>query len=164
MSKTENITSEQLEIIRSHLNEVPVKISSLGHALGLRIKLATLPPGISGEIRPDSEAPSGYKIRINRHEAKSRQRFTVAHEIAHYLLHKNYIGSGLEDSVLYRSRLSSEIESSANRLAADLLMPMNLVEDEIRSNRSMDEESLLDYLSKEFDVSPAAMKIRIGAR
>lgn len=164
MTAVNDITVEQLNIIRQHLNEVPVKISALGAALGLKIKVATLPPGISGEIRPDPDAKAGFKIRVNRHEAKSRQRFTVAHEIAHFLLHRSYIGEGLEDTVLYRSRLSSDIEASANRLAADLLMPRDAVEFEVRNSVGVDVEQLVATLSEKFEVSPAAMRIRIGDR
>ena len=156
------ISTEQWEIVRGHMEQVPVRVSALAKDLGLTVKVATLKPGISGEIRPDANSPSGYKIRINRHEAKNRQRFTAAHEIAHFLLHRNLIGNGLEDTVLYRSRLSNSIEAQANGLAANLLMPRDIVQNEIRENADLDEEQMVDLLAAKFHVSPAAMRIRLG--
>lgn len=156
------ITPEQWEVINKHVSQAPVRISGLAQDLGIPVKLATLAPGISGEIRPDAEAPSGYKIRVNRHEAKNRQRFTVAHEIAHYLLHRNLIGQGVEDSVLYRSKLSNSVESQANGLAANLLMPKELVMAEVEKYPEHDDEALVETLSISFEVSPAAMRIRLG--
>src|SRR5215217_1945633 len=107
--------------------EAPVKLSELGKALGLSIKAATLPVGISGEIRPSPDHPGRYVIRVNRHDSPERQRFTVAHEIGHYLLHRNQIGNGITDDVLYRSTLTDRREAEANRVAADILMPSHLV-------------------------------------
>ena len=65
--------------------DIPVKLGALAKELGLKIVSSTLPMGISGEIRPGNE---GFVISVNRHDSARRQRFTVAHEIAHYLLHR----------------------------------------------------------------------------
>ena len=61
-----------------------------------------------------------------------RRRFTIAHEIAHFLLHRDKIGDQLSDDAMYRSSLSSDDERAANRLAADILMPMGLIQDYMR--------------------------------
>lgn len=149
-------------IIDRYSEEVPVRVGALARELGLDIKVTTLKPGISGEIGPDDNAPSRYKIRINRHESKGRQRFTAAHEIAHFLLHKHLIGNGLEDTVLYRSRLSNVVEAQANKLAAEILMPISKVRMEAEKYSQLDDEAKVDKLAKVFDVSTAAMRIRLG--
>lgn len=135
----------------------PVRLPDLAKALGVSVKAATLAPGISGEIRPVGD---GFVIRINRHDHPKRQRFTVAHELAHFLLHKDDIGMGIEDDVLYRSNLSDRREHQANRLAADILMPENLLAE---AREAAEEKGVGDvalYLADIFGVSEAAMRIK----
>jgi Zn-dependent peptidase ImmA (M78 family) len=100
-------------------------------------------------------------IRINRHDAPVRQRFTVAHEISHYLLHREQIGSGIRDDVLYRSALSDAREAEANRLAADILMPESAVRAARERLRGMQDDEAVLELAQQFGVSEAAMKIRL---
>ena len=152
------ITPEQRATIGRFTSEVPVKVGALAAELGLKVTLGTLKPGISGEIRPDGTG--GYTIRINRHERKERQRFTLAHEIGHFLLHRDRIGSGILDDVMYRSGLSDPIEAEANRAAAEMLMPRRVVLDRLRGT-ARDEETA-ERLARMFEVSVPAMKIRIG--
>lgn len=150
------------ETIEAHQEEAPVRLSTVGRALGLSVKASTLPPGISGEIRPDPAEPGKFIIRVNRHDSDRRQRFTVAHEIGHFLFHRDQIGAGIKDDVLYRSSLSDRREAEANRLAADILMPETLMQPAIESARALGVEDLVGHLSDMFDVSEAAMKIRLG--
>jgi hypothetical protein len=145
--------------IESFQDSAPVRLPELAKALGVSVKAATLAPGISGEIRPTD---GGYVIRINRHDHPKRQRFTVAHELAHYLLHKDDIGTGIEDDVLYRSSLSDKREQQANRLAADILMPQNLIAEAREAAEEKGIGELALYLSDVFGVSEAAMRIRTG--
>ena len=137
----------------------PVDVRGLARALGVPVKAATLPPNISGEIRPDDE--DGYIIRVSRHDSLGRQRFTVAHELAHYLLHRRFIGTGITDDALYRSNQSDAIEAEANRLAADILMPAELVESRKKIIERMGVENVTESLAETFQVSPMAMTIRL---
>lgn len=120
---------EARAIIREHQNNYPVKVSDIAHALGLALYTAPLPDNVSGKIvrEADPKAPSGYVIYADSSEAPVRQRFTAAHEIAHYILHRDLIGDGITDDVLYRSELSSPLEREANELAAEILMPWHLI-------------------------------------
>lgn len=138
----------------------PVRLPELARALGVPIKAATLGPGISGEIRPDDDG--SFVIRINRHDPAKRQRFTVAHELAHYLLHRDEIGTGIEDDVLYRSSLSDRREQQANRLAADILMPGELLAEAREAAEEKGVGDLVLYLADLFAVSEAAMRIKVG--
>lgn len=136
----------------------PVRLSELAKALGVPIKASTLGPGISGEIRP---AEAGFVIRINRHDPAKRQRFTVAHELAHFLLHHDDIATGIQDSVLYRSRLTDAREQQANRLAADILMPTHLLAEAREAAEEKGVGDVILYLADMFGVSEEAMRIRI---
>ena len=88
--------------IDEYLSEHPVKLGAMAKQLGIKVLLSTLPRGISGQIIQEN---GNSVIRISRHEAKHRQRYTLAHEIAHCLLHSDRIvaeGSWSEN-VLLRS-------------------------------------------------------------
>lgn len=150
--------------LESFQKAVPVSLSAIAKALGVTVKAATLLPGISGEIRPDSAAPGKFVVRVNRHDIPERQRFTVAHELGHFLLHRDQIGRGIEDDVLFRSRLSDWREAEANRIAADMLMPEQLVNEAYKQAKSIGVEDIAAYLAGQFEVSEAAMKIRLGIK
>jgi Zn-dependent peptidase ImmA (M78 family) len=140
-----------------------VRLPELARALGVSVKAATLGPGISGEIRPTPDGV-GYVIRINRHDPPKRQRFTVAHELAHIILHRDEIGNGIEDDVLYRSGLSDRREQQANRLAADILMPEDLLDEAKEAAEEKGVGDLPLYLADLFGVSEAAMRIKVDQR
>lgn len=161
-SEIAHLNQAERETIAEFLREAPVSLSAIANSLGLRVVSAKLPNGISGEIRPDSSAPAGFTIRVNKNDPARRQRFTVAHEIGHYLLHRDQIGDGITDDVLYRSTLSDSREAQANRMAADLLMPAAVVNTWIERARTLQVEDLVSFLSDKFNVSTAAMKIRLG--
>lgn len=136
-----------------------VKLRSIANALGVEVKAATLSPGISGEIKKIAE--NQYSIRVNRHDPKKRQRFTVAHELAHFLLHREQIGNGIQDDKLYRSTLSDRREHEANRLAACILMPAGLIRQALNDAEEKGVGDKLIYLANELEVSESAISIRL---
>lgn len=159
------LDSEVRATITPLIQQPPIKLSQVAGAIGgVRIVSAPLPKGISGEIRPDPESPGSFLIKVNKNDSARRQRFTVAHELAHYLLHRDQIGGGIEDDVLYRSKLSDAREAQANRLAADLLMPDRLVNEWISKAQALQVENIVGFLADKFNVSEAAMKIRLGLK
>ncbi|MFN2474304.1 MAG: ImmA/IrrE family metallo-endopeptidase [Sphingomicrobium sp.] len=148
--------------LERHRESAPVQLTAMAKALGVPVYLSTMPPSISGLIEPDESSESGFRIRINRHEIAERQRFTLAHEIAHFLLHRSLIGGGVVDDTMYRSALSSRREVEANKLAAELCMPRDLVLKERKLRQQLDDDSLVDELARVFKVSRQAMRIRLG--
>lgn len=157
-SEWQQLAPEVRAQIEALQDSPPIRLPDLARVLGLSVKASTLEAGISGEIRPSG---NGYVIRINRHDPLRRQRFTVAHEIAHFLLHRDAIGQGISDDVLYRSGLSDQREQQANRLAADILMPDDLL---VEAREAAEEKGVGDvvlYLAEVFGVSEAAMRIKV---
>lgn len=154
------LSDQEREIIEVNQTDLPVRLSTIAKQFGLRLIASTLPAGISGEIRPDGAG--SYEIRVNRHDSVRRQRFTIAHEIAHYLLHRDHIGRGISDDALYRSSLSDAREAEANRLAADLLMPSDRVRIELTRAKEVQIEDVVAHVADAFEVSEAAAKIRLG--
>lgn len=120
------LNDDERELIEQFTSQIPVPIGQMGHAFGLRIRSVTLPADISGLIKLCDD--DVYEVQVNNTDAPVRQRFTVAHEIAHYMLHRELIGhDGIEDTILFRSRLSNRQETEANRLAAAILLPWEQV-------------------------------------
>jgi Zn-dependent peptidase ImmA (M78 family) len=133
----------------------------MAHDLGLNVwGMHTLGPSISGKIfrDPMNGGTSGFSIGVNATEAYTRQRFTIAHEIAHFILHRAKLENGdLIDDSMYRSGLSTKDEADANRLAADILMPRSLITQMVNAgNRDV------QTLAIQFQVSVPAMQIRLG--
>src|SRR5690606_2956370 len=104
----------------------------------------------------DPSAAGGYRITINGRHPHTRQRFTLAHEIAHFILHRPLIGDGIVDDALYRSSKGDDVEREANRYAAAILMPAPLVRKKYR-------EGLRSFagIAEAFDVSYEVAEIRV---
>lgn len=156
------IAPSQKAILDRYRSNYPVKLGELAHELGVSIKIASMPTGVSGQIRQED---GHYVIRVNRHEARERQRFTIAHELSHFLLHRSVIDSspdGITDNVLYRSGAPERIEFEANRLAADIVMPLPLVESKMKELGGIITDSAIESLAASFQVSKAAMEIRLS--
>ncbi|QBY00281.1 ImmA/IrrE family metallo-endopeptidase [Rhodophyticola sp. CCM32] len=156
------LSGEHRALIEEFQANESVAVGALAQRLGLRIKVANLGPGNSGQI--SRNADGGYIIKVNRFEAKERQRFTIAHEIAHFLLHRDIIDAspeGIRDTVLYRSGAPENIEYQANRLAADILMPRGSVERRLGELGGRVSEGVIEVLAQDFKVSKGAMEIRL---
>jgi len=153
------LTEEQTSLIRKHQLQFPIAVGAIAKELGITVKRSTLAAGISGEIK---EEDGNVVIRVNRHDVKERQRFTLAHEIAHFLLHRDRIGDGITDDILYRSKLSDFMEVQANRLAADILMPGHLIQPKLKEFTELRDEEKYEKLADIAEVSTTAIKIRLG--
>ena len=66
-------------------------VGKIAAALNLKVQSDALDANISGLIRKISDAPAQFAITVNVADAPVRQRFTVAHEIAHYLFDPKWI-------------------------------------------------------------------------
>ncbi len=156
---------EQYEkIIQKYRKDYPVEIVGLANKLGIEVFETDdwKDKPISGSIlRNKSHGLKNgkytYTCYVNASHSDARKRFTIAHEIAHFILHRDEIGDGIIDDALFRSSLSTIIEVQANQLAADLLMPRALIQQSIDAgNKTIPE------LAKSLNVSKSAMSIRLG--
>jgi Zn-dependent peptidase ImmA (M78 family) len=152
------------EFIREATATAPVNVERLIRSFNIKLdKKAELHSDVAGEIaRSDARE---FTISVNADDHYYRQRFTMAHELAHYLFHRDLIGTGVDDNRAYRSvaggnffnpNVTAEHEIEANRFAAGLLMPAKLVRSEFdRCGEN------LELLSNKFQVSQEAMRYRI---
>lgn len=163
-------TEEQLKIIEDHQRALPIEAVNIAEALGLTVHRTTNwddegNSGVSGKIVRDRQrgGKSGYAIYVNGAHSLARRRFTIAHEIAHFILHREHIGDGIFGEALYKSDLQSDLEASANRLAARILMPMHLLEKKFNELPSdFSSERIIAILADDFKVSREVMTYRLG--
>lgn len=146
--------NDKIDQFQKALPKAPVDIVKLSESFGLAVWRAELPRGISGAIRREG---GGYAIYANKNEPTVRRRFTYAHELAHYFLHRDDIGDGLNENVLFRSNLTNDKEVAANKIAAEILMPLKMV-NELAETKKYGVRELADI----FRVSRATMLLRLG--
>jgi Zn-dependent peptidase ImmA (M78 family) len=148
------------------IESLPIKVDRIAKDRGLSIKPSDLGDDVSGVlVISESTSAIGY----NHKESGVRQRFTIAHELGHYELHKHQMNLFIdkkEYTVLFRDANSKEgkykFEREANAFAAALLMPEKLVLDAINKYHfHITEDTEVKKLAKMFDVSMAAMTLRI---
>lgn len=143
-----------------YLNYRPVPLGKIAKSLGIQVFLSKLESGISGLIRKEE---GKFVIKINMYEARSRQRFTLAHELAHFLLHQDILNKDEEirDTIMYRSGNSDKIEYDANRLAAEILMPDDKAKNDLDWLRNNMSEDNFDMIASKWEVSNLTLRIKL---
>jgi Zn-dependent peptidase ImmA (M78 family) len=93
--KRVEIEARATQILRDHnLLQMPVDPLKVAHAVGVRVMSAVFSePEKSGAVVKRS---GEFSVFVNANEPPARQRFTVAHELGHRLLHME---SGLDELV-----------------------------------------------------------------
>jgi hypothetical protein len=121
LAKAENrypVDVEQLilEISRTRWPDDPV--------LGVEIRPLT---GFEGALVPLRDEPRGWLVICNASANEGRRRFTVAHEVGHYLMHRHLLpAEGIYCKVGDLSHRDIRvIEREADTFAASLLMPFH---------------------------------------
>ncbi|MDX2274359.1 MAG: ImmA/IrrE family metallo-endopeptidase [Hyphomonadaceae bacterium] len=157
------VDQAEREIVERFIGQRPVKVGELAEALGIKVTRSPMAPRISGLIRRSAATRSGFEIAVNKYEMPERQRFTVAHEIGHYLLHRNDIGAeGVVDSIMYRSNLGSRKETEANQIASAIVMPAEILSGDLAELGGLGTPGIVEELAERYRVSEPAMRIRLG--
>lgn len=105
-------------------------------------------------------------IRYNFFEDSKRQKFTIAHELGHYILHREtpLFVDKKNEKIMYRNSESTtgEIrkEREANAFAASLLMPAPFIKNEWEKMPL--HEDPIKHLANIFNVSEQAMSFRLA--
>lgn len=97
-------------------------------------------------------------------ELYGRLRFTLAHELAHYIIHKGiFCGTGVAAALYDNNADEDMMEWQANYLARAMLMPNGQVKRCFYKSRSSCrcESEFVKRLASIFEVSKQAMKIRL---
>ncbi|MCF6337006.1 MAG: ImmA/IrrE family metallo-endopeptidase [Gammaproteobacteria bacterium] len=135
---------------------IPVPLEDIAAAVGInKIEYTTL-DGFEGALLADKEKTKGA-ILINSNSRHHRQRFSLGHELGHYMLprHGHKMQCGIDDLITKESKnLSSKqkIELEANQFSAEILMPQK----HFRSYKGYNNSPSMDCLiaqANDFDVS-----------
>ncbi|MDD4412471.1 MAG: ImmA/IrrE family metallo-endopeptidase [Patescibacteria group bacterium] len=165
VDKAEKILSDQ-KIVK-----VPVDIESIAKSMGIDVtKIEFSKDEISGAIKMKGKQGNPI-IAINQNHCIERQRFTIAHEIGHFVLHSidnmhiDSAGVYFRDSNASSSTTNLK-EAQANQFAAEILMPRGLVikdlQGDFKLKNNNEDIMTIAKLAKKYNVSQQAMMIRIG--
>lgn len=168
IKRIEKITSEILQA--NNIKKRPIDIEKIANKLGLEIRIEDLGRNVSGVlIIKDGKGVIGYNPSEN--SSNVRRRFTIAHEIGHFLLHSHNEKIFVDKKAFrthYRNSDSSsgeqKLEREANAFAASILMPRDLLLkdlDKIPFDLG-DEQDSIKGLADKFQVSSQAMAFRLS--
>jgi Zn-dependent peptidase ImmA (M78 family) len=166
------------ELLRSFdLHRFPVDLDSVVEKLGIDVKKSiSFEKSHCGEISISGETAS---IWINDLTPPNRQRFTLAHEIGHYIndiepllasneTEKSFID---DEKTLWRGGQKKPEEYRANKFAAALLMPRDLVVQESKDlievmkketkRKKVSKKDFISRMAEMFNVSEQSMQIRL---
>jgi Zn-dependent peptidase ImmA (M78 family) len=148
----------------------PVDIIGIIRTLGIEYVEELRPESLSGLIERHGD---GYRIMVNSAHNQARRRFTAAHELGHYVYHRELIGDGIYDDGAYRAhglsgayysnpKILPEHETQANRFASVVLMPSRLIERlQQERNLNMYDPRAVKELARLLEVSEQALRIRL---
>lgn len=109
------------------LTSLPFPILDVARSYGLSVYEIDLSdqPDISGILDIEKEI-----IYLNQTDSTAHKRFTIAHELGHWLLHKEDLKRDPNLTIYYRRPIAGETddrEKEANCFAASLLVPYRLL-------------------------------------
>lgn len=143
---------ELLELARLRgIETAPLDVEALTELLGIDFLCVPMADEVSGSLTHQDER---WVMKVNALHHPNRQRFTVAHELAHFARHRGY-KTDFTDQNFFRNGDSTPMESEANKFAGDLLMP----EAEFRKAVSLF-GGKLEAISQHFRVSTLAVRVR----
>lgn len=138
----------------------PIKLYPIAEKIGLRIvPYDAFPDSVSALLLKND---SGTIIGVNSNQSTNRQRFSIAHEIGHYIL-AHYkrdayldMATDIAEGVpLDHSGIKDAEEKEANCFASELLMPTNMIRKDFAQ---MEEPS---RLAKRYEVSEEAVWVKL---
>ena len=153
-------------------DKLPIDVEALAKALSISVKYEPFDEDLSGVLVKEGER---IAIGINSSHAITRQRFTMAHELGHYVLKHDgnlFVDKTLRNQAFIvrrdgKSSLGVDLfEIQANQFAAELLMPRALLDVQVtkRLGRKprLSSGDLIVELARVFLVSPQAMEYRLA--
>ena len=157
----------QMILDRLGIEEVPIPIVAIMKSLNFQVVAGELKDEISGIIGIDDDLAKNFKsskvIAINNKDNVGHQRFTMAHELAHYLFDFDVSNQIVYYNTYNTFEDENEEERRANYFAANLLMPEKKFKKEfdnvvIKNNLYV----TVEKLSQMFQVSGEAVRRRIS--
>jgi len=129
----------------------PVPIEKIPEKFGLEVVEFPFHNNVSGLLKKEQGV-----IGVNQGHHPVRKRFTIAHELGHFLLGHEM---GKDELVDDSFNMPYPQEREANIFASLILMPTDWVKKSVKENGMND--SLIETLAKEYVVSKQSATIRL---
>jgi len=171
------MTPARRKTIRNHVQKLleehgvmtaPVPVERIAKSMA-QVRFSPLDDELSGMVYVKDDAPI---IGVNALHHPNRQRFTMAHECGHLVLHRPEITKEIHVDKDYPTRLMrdavsaagvDEMEIEANFFASELLMPASFLAESLNDEPfDIDDEAAVATLAKQYKVSASAMRFRLG--
>jgi Zn-dependent peptidase ImmA (M78 family) len=146
----------------------PVPVEKIAGALGLELRRAPAEDDLSGFLYRDRHKKTAA-VGVNSTHHANRQRFTIGHELGHYLLHDL---EGIHVDRRFEVKLrngklgeaTDDQEKEANLFAAELLMPERILKADLAMIEQLDleDEASLGRLAGKYEVSVQALNFRVA--
>lgn len=159
-------------LARHNITEGAVPIEKIVKSFGIEIKLDKVDDELSGFLVRETTGRKRTMIGANKSHHPHRQRFTIAHELGHFILHRGEavhldeyrqgLTINLRDTQSAKGEDSDERE--ANLFAAELLMPAKFLMHDL-NGKNLDllaDSSFLDGLARKYKVSTQALTFRLA--
>jgi Zn-dependent peptidase ImmA (M78 family) len=144
---------------KSYQTTPPIDVYDIARNNGLDIIEKLFPAEQSNIAGFVTKQDGRGKLYVNLADSPNRRRFTVAHELGHWRLHKAELETNPNRSILFRIAIgqlnTDPVEKEANTYAANLLVPLDLLEQH-KVGRSQEELAAL------FGVSTEVMGYRLS--
>jgi Zn-dependent peptidase ImmA (M78 family) len=156
------------------IKSAPIRVEEIARQLGADVVYQAADDDLSGFLFRDYKQRNAI-IGVNAKHHPNRQRFTIAHEIGHFLLHEyegfHFDGDGQGFQVRLRDDESrkgtDDDEKEANLFGAELLMPERLLRADISKIPKLDlfnDEGAASFkkLANRYQVSVRALTYRLA--
>jgi Zn-dependent peptidase ImmA (M78 family) len=157
-------------LARLNIQSIPTPVEKVAKQLGVLVRFSPFDDELSGMVYIKDGVPI---IGVNSLHHPNRQRFTIAHELGHFELHRDMITSSVHVDKTFPALMrdmkaatgTERIEIEANQFAAELLMPKARLDEVLEGKQfDIDDDGPIEDLAKKFKVSKQALEYRIRNR
>jgi Zn-dependent peptidase ImmA (M78 family) len=134
--------------------------------LSLSVQKRAFPPDLDDVSAVLLKEKAQAVIAVNTAHSEYRQRFSIAHELGHLILHSDNelltVEKKVEQQLFTRAESVHNIdEMEANEFAAVLLMPEDLITKDFKKLFEKDSDEIISKLAKRYEVSQPALTYRL---
>ena len=155
-------------LVENEIVRPPVPVERIARSCGALVRKEGVDDDVSGFLYRNPETKKAV-IGANRSQHPNRQRFTIAHELGHLLLHSgDDVHVDKSFPVKRRDERSAKgvdvDEMEANLFAAELLMPIKFLEQDLKRVGELDllHDEKVAQLARLYQVSNQAMAVRLS--
>ena len=141
-----------------------IDVVKLANTLGMEVYAIQEPSEFNSQLMYQADT-NAFTIQVNSAHPINRQRFSIAHEIAHFIKHAPIVK---ERQSIDRAKVfftaDKKLEDEANKLAAEILMPKELVVGSLKKTataQSFITAETLKQVAEKFKVSVAVALLRL---